>query len=177
MIDYRSTFEAFPDIVLLADEKQRVTWMNQAACAALKLTIEDVQGRKVQEILCASGNCVDSAGFRALQTGEVSRAVIEAEDIGKVLSVSSCPLYDDRKEFTGTLLIAQDITENRRAETSLLNSEKRYRELVNSIQEGLGLVDVHEIIQYCNPAFARIFEVPASELVGRSLREFTDEDS
>ncbi len=177
MIDYRSTFEAFPDIVLLADEKQQVTWMNEAACSALKLTIEEVQGLPVQEILCASGDGTDSAGVRALQTGEVTRAVIEAEGLGKVLSVTACPLHDDRKEFTGTLLIAQDITENRRAEAALLNSEKRYRELVSSIQEGLGLVDVQEVIQYCNPAFARIFEVPASELVGRSLREFTDEDS
>ena len=177
MIDYRSTFGAFPDIVLLADEKQRVTWMNKAACSALKLTIEEVQGREVREILCASENCEDSAGIRALQTGEVTRDVIEAEGIGKVLSVTACPLHDDRKEFTGMLLIAQDITENQRSEAALLNSETRYRELINSIQEGLGLVDVHEVVLYCNPAFARIFEVPASELVGRSLSEFVDEDS
>ncbi|MBU1935778.1 response regulator, partial [bacterium] len=50
-------------------------------------------------------------------------------------------------------------------------------ELVNSIQEGLGLVDANEVIQYCNPALARVFEVPVYELVGRSLRDFVDDTS
>ncbi|MBU1707109.1 PAS domain-containing protein, partial [bacterium] len=177
MIDYRVTFEAYPDIVLIADEKQRVTWMNKAACSALKRTLESVQGFPVQEILHASGDTAESTAVRAMRTGMVTHDIVDAQALGKVLSVTACPLYDTREECTGTLLIAQDITENRRAEAALSNSEKRYRELVNSIQEGLGLVDANEVIQYCNPALARVFEVPVYELVGRNLRDFVDDTS
>ena len=144
MIDYRSTFEAFPDIVLLADEKQRVTWMNKAACSALKLTIEEVQGREVREILCASGNCADSAGIRALQTGKVTRDVIGAEGIGKVLSVTACPLHDDRKEFTGTLLIAQDITEQKKTERE---RERLLLQLGQRVDELSSIYSISRVIE------------------------------
>lgn len=62
------------------------------------------------------------------------------------------------------------------AEQALRASEERYRELIESQGEGIGIVDDQERFTFANPAAGRIFGLPAQELLGRSLREFIDPD-
>ncbi|UCE60219.1 MAG: PAS domain S-box protein [Phycisphaerales bacterium] len=66
--------------------------------------------------------------------------------------------YDSRGNFKQTHCIVRDITERKRFEDALKRSEARYRELFESIQEGIALVDENEQIQLCNPAFAKIVD-------------------
>jgi PAS domain S-box-containing protein len=55
-----------------------------------------------------------------------------------------------------------------------LREEERYRELVESQAEGIGIVDEREIFTMANPAADAIFGLPRGGLVGRSLHELTD---
>ncbi len=73
------------------------------------------------------------------------------------------------------IVILRDITERKRAEEALQDSEEKYRMLVETVQEGFGIIDAEEKITYCNAAYAAIFEMAPQELVGRSLLEFVDE--
>lgn len=68
---------------------------------------------------------------------------------------------------------APELTPDKEA---LRQSEARYNELFNSIQEGIGIVDENEIIQFCNPAFARIFgEISPDNLIGTCLLDYIPE--
>jgi PAS domain S-box-containing protein len=60
----------------------------------------------------------------------------------------------------------------RKAEAALLESEKRYRNLVENLGEGIALVDPDECFVYANPAAEQIFGVIPGGLVGRTLRDF-----
>jgi PAS domain S-box-containing protein len=151
-IDWKATFDSFPDIIFLVDAQRCITWMNAAACKTFQLSLEDALGRSLE-------------------------ALVEDPGKGRVFEVTTCPLHDASGSMVGALCCAQDSTVRRRTEEALQESEKRYRELVDAIQEGLGIVDEHEVIQFCNPALARIFEVPVTDLVGRNLRDFVDEGS
>jgi len=78
--------------------------------------------------------------------------------------------FGDVKYLIGTGI---EITERKIAEEALSVSESRYRELFTAVMEGIGIVDENEIIQFCNPAFADIFEAEScDDLVGRSLLDF-----
>ena len=61
------------------------------------------------------------------------------------------------------------------AET-LQDSEKRYRTLIESVGEGIGLVSSEERFIMANPAAENIFGVPSGGLLGRNLREFCAPD-
>ncbi|MBU8932953.1 MAG: PAS domain S-box protein [candidate division Zixibacteria bacterium] len=75
--------------------------------------------------------------------------------------------------------VAVDMTERKEASDRLEASQVRYRELFNSVVEGLAQVDENEIIQFCNPAMADIFdEDSVDDLVGRQVTDYlSDEQS
>ena len=68
-------------------------------------------------------------------------------------------------------VIHGDMTERKLAEEARLESEGRYRILVESLQEGLGIVDRDENIRFANPAFCRILGYSRNELIGMNLRD------
>ncbi|MCP4705392.1 MAG: PAS domain S-box protein, partial [candidate division Zixibacteria bacterium] len=67
----------------------------------------------------------------------------------------------------------RDMSEQKQIEEERKKSEKRYQELFDSILEGIGVVDENEVVQFCNPAFLKIFEVDSEEIiVGKNLLDF-----
>ena len=52
-------------------------------------------------------------------------------------------------------------------------SEVRYRTLIDSLGEGIALVNLNEQFTMVNPAAENIFGVPPGGLLGRSLSDFT----
>lgn len=60
------------------------------------------------------------------------------------------------------------MTERKRTDGSIIESEPRYQELFCSIMEGIVLLDKNGNILFCNPAYAKILEEgPENELIGR----------
>ncbi len=68
----------------------------------------------------------------------------------------------------------EDITERRRAEQALIESEERYRALIERQGEGLALVDPEERVIFCNDITGEIFGESPGKLVGRNLGDFVD---
>jgi len=69
-------------------------------------------------------------------------------------------------EFLFTRCILRDITKRTKAIQDLEASEERYRTLVNTIQEGLIMVDREGIIQYVNEPFCKLIGYTEQEIVG-----------
>jgi diguanylate cyclase (GGDEF)-like protein/PAS domain S-box-containing protein len=67
----------------------------------------------------------------------------------------------------GTLI---DITDRKRAETALRESEMRYRLLIERMREGVAQVDTSEVIQFVNDRFCDMVGYSREELIGQSAR-------
>jgi two-component system cell cycle sensor histidine kinase/response regulator CckA len=65
-----------------------------------------------------------------------------------------------------------DITGLKQVEEALRRSEERYRTLVESQGEGIGIVDEEERFVFANLAAERIFGLAPGGMIGRSLKEF-----
>jgi len=70
-------------------------------------------------------------------------------------------------KFLYTRCILRDITKRTKAQKELKASEERYRTLVNTIQEGLIIVDHDGIIQYVNKPFCKLLGYAEEEIVGQ----------
>jgi PAS domain S-box-containing protein len=69
-----------------------------------------------------------------------------------------------------------EITERKRAEEEVARNESRYRTLVESLNDGLGVVDENNVIVYVNVRVTEMLGYRADELLGRSPLEFLDEE-
>ncbi|OGP12758.1 MAG: hypothetical protein A2052_08240 [Deltaproteobacteria bacterium GWA2_54_12] len=62
------------------------------------------------------------------------------------------------------------------SQKSLAESELRYRTLIENLQEGIWVIDENAVTTYVNPRMAEMLGYAVSEMMGKSLFEFLDEE-
>jgi PAS domain S-box-containing protein len=67
-----------------------------------------------------------------------------------------------------------DITERRKVEEALRDSEKKYRELFETLQEGIWVVDKDGITTFVNQAMVEMLGYEMDEMLGRPIFSFMD---
>lgn len=93
-----------------------------------------------------------------------------------LISLSTSIIQNEHGEILGMVGVATDISERKLVEKELQESENRYRLLIETQGEGIGMVDLDEKFIFVNPAAEQIFGVPPGQLINRNLNEFVPPD-
>ena len=72
--------------------------------------------------------------------------------------------------------IVEDVTERKRAEETLRRSERKYRQLVETLNEGVWVIDKDAYTTFVNPRMAEMLGYSVNEMQGKHLFELMDED-
>ncbi|WP_341731267.1 PAS domain S-box protein [Microcoleus sp. EPA2] len=83
--------------------------------------------------------------------------------------------YDEQGIFNGHHCFMKDITERKLTERALQESEFRYRQIVELAEEGIWVIDSNARTTYVNHAMARMLGYTESEMLGRRIFDFMDE--
>jgi PAS domain S-box-containing protein len=75
----------------------------------------------------------------------------------------------------GSVGAFSDITEHKQAEEALRESEEKYRNLVETANEGILVIDAGHRITYINEKMAEMLGYSRKDIIGKSVRDFTDE--
>ncbi len=70
--------------------------------------------------------------------------------------------------------VAHDVTEMQEAEDALKQSESNYRQIVETAQEGIWLIDASNKTTFVNQKMAEIFQYSQQEMLGKDLYCFMD---
>lgn len=89
------------------------------------------------------------------------------------VSVSAQAHYDENGSIDWIDGIIEDITHRKLAEKTLQKSEKRYRSIVENINDGFCIHDFHGNITDCNENFAQMLGSTTEEMIGTNLDEFS----
>jgi PAS domain S-box-containing protein len=168
---WQRSLDALPDPIAIVDTQRRIVWVNQRMADRLGVAKDQCVGQ-----MCCS--CLHGADepppicphSQLLHDGKERTAEVRGERLGGNFHVTVSPLRDPAGRLAGSVHIARDVAERRLAEKALRESESRYRSLVETAQEGLGIVDREENVVFVNQAFADMLGYKPVELVGLNLR-------
>ncbi len=92
------------------------------------------------------------------------------------VSNSIVPNYDVDGKLVAYDGLIRDITNRKIAEETLRESEERYRQLVETMNEGLAMADQNYVFTFVNERLSEMLGYSRGELVGRYILEFVHDD-
>jgi PAS domain S-box-containing protein len=103
---------------------------------------------------------------------DISEETIDSKELGlRILHTKKIPILDTEGNPQYLLGISEDITERKKAEELLSDSEEKYKTLFKSDPDYTILVSVDGVIRDLNVAAEQIIGKYKEELVGKHFRE------
>ena len=180
---YRLLADNVSDIIATRDLQLRATHMSPAVTEILGYTVEEAMDKSIEELLTpASLEIARNAYAEELAMEETGRrdpsrsVTLELEHIAKNgsavwLEVRVTALHDEDGRAIGILGVSRDISERRRAQLALEESEKRYRLLAENATDIIWIRDLNLRTVYVNPAVTRIRGYSIEEVMAQPLEE------
>jgi len=159
--------------VLCQDAEMRILWANRAAGESVGLTPEELVEHHCYEIWQQrSEPCDGCPVIKARETGQPQEAEITTPD-GRVWFIRGDPVRDATGDIVGTVEITLEITERKRAEEELRESEQNFRDLVENSPDGIIIADEKGAHLFANQRAAEITGYTVDELQNITIKEMT----
>jgi PAS domain S-box-containing protein len=171
---FRGIAERSFDLIFTLDQEGHVTYTSPAGESLFGFTPEDAVGKSFQDFIPGSQIPKLAQEFESARKGN-SVTGLEVEGRrkdGTVASVeiNASPIIRDG-QFAGLQGIARDITERKKMENALRESEERYRRLLESMSEHIAVLDSEMRYILANDALRRSVKIPKEQLIGKKLTE------
>jgi PAS domain S-box-containing protein len=88
------------------------------------------------------------------------------------VETNKIPLHDAKGNVIGILGTYEDITERKWAEEALQESEEKYRNIVETTQEGIWIIDRNDLTVFVNQRFSEIMGYSIDEIIGQPPQKF-----
>ena len=166
---YRSVFEHGMEAVFLTTPDGAILAANPAACRLFGLTEEEICKVGRAGLVDASSPQLEGLLEERTRTGMARGELIFIRGDGSRFpgEISSRQFADDQ-QITRTILIVRDLTEGKKSEQLLAESEEQYRLLITAMAEGVTLQDENSAIIAFNKSAERILGLTSDQLKGRT---------
>jgi len=112
---------------------------------------------------------------KSLATG-IPHEVVDFSSYRKNWVLRSYPVRDEKGELIGIVEIVTDVTERRRAEEAMRQSEQKYRELFENASDIIFVLDFEGRILSCNEAAFKTYGFGTDQMIGLYIRDLLDEE-
>jgi PAS domain S-box-containing protein len=160
----------------------------EGALISWNIGAEDVYGYSVEEILGKHVSTLapphlDKETIKLIEKIKQGKKVQRYETLrlrkdGMTINVSITlsPVFDALGKLTAISFITRDVTKSKEAEEKLRESEEKYRNIVETANEGILITDNESVATYVNERFADMLRYTPEELIGRSTWDLISEE-
>lgn len=181
-----TTLQSIGDAVIATDERGIITFMNFEAefltgwskKEAIGLPSDRVFRIINEKTRLAVESPVDKVINEGLMVGLANHTILISRE-GREIPIdnSGAPIRSEGGRATGVVLIFRDISDRKRAEDALRESEQKYRNIIETANEGIWISDINARITFVNKKMADMLGYSPGEIIGKSAFEFMDEEA
>ncbi|HEY3275797.1 MAG TPA: PAS domain S-box protein [Syntrophorhabdaceae bacterium] len=177
---YRELCESLPEIVAEFDEKGNFEFVNQNGFKAFGYTKEDLdRGLNVFQMVAPEDRPRLLAAIQKILAGEQTAGAeygMVKKDGSTITAVAYTNPIIRRDMVVGYRTILIDITDRKQAEEALRRSETRYRTLLESINDGVYILDEKGCFTFVNDVIVTRTGRPKKWFIGRHFLELIRPD-
>ena len=177
---YRMLFDKSMDAIILTDPRGIgiVLSANPAACKMLGWAEEELLLKGLDVIFDVKNPALSTLLDEHIPSGSAKSQINCRRKDGTTLTGEvSSTFFIDRNGAPRAVTILRDITERKMAEEALRESEKKYRNIVETANEGIWVVGADLRTTYVNEKLAEILGYSREEMIGKYGRDFADNEN
>jgi|GEM_PF-997722 len=178
--EYEMMLNSMPAWICYKDRDSRIVRANRAGAEAAGLTVEEIIGKRTQDLWPTMGEKYVADDREVLATGKAREGIIEKMPLAsgeiRYVRTDKIPHRDDSGSIIGVIVFSVDITNRMLAEEALRSSEERYRELFEYAHDLICTLNADTgLMTSANNAAVDLLSYQPDELVGRPLNLFVNE--
>ncbi len=149
--------------------------VNKAFAEFVGIKKEDIEGKHTYDLLnlneaqvCNKGNKEVFDNKVQIHNEEILR---DSQGNYRIFSIIKTPKLDDNGEVEYVICTGEDITERKKIETALKESEEKYRTLTEAVADTIYTLDINGNFTYINPQLEKTIGYSITDLIGKSFTE------
>jgi diguanylate cyclase (GGDEF)-like protein/PAS domain S-box-containing protein len=180
---YRTIIDTIPDAYSEQDLQGNIVYFNDAYAESMQsYNRTELQNLNYKEYIDNhSAKRIFQVYNTVFKTGKPLKNV-EMEGRSKngiksLVELSVSLARDNQGNPTGFHTVSRDITERRKKEDALRQSEERYRTIIDTIADAYYEVDLAGNTTRFNDAYLKLYEYNREEMMGKNYRTYVDEEN
>jgi PAS domain S-box-containing protein len=167
----RVILEASNALVFMIDPGGKILVTNEVAAKRFSKNKSELLGMSIYDIIPP-----ELLAFRKAEVELVFRTgksiIFEDQRQGTWYENNLFPVFGSRGDVERVVIFAYNITERRRSEIALRESEERYRTLAETAPDLIFIIGSDNCVQYVNSFAAAFIGLPPEELIGQPQERF-----
>ncbi len=173
---WQSTFDAISDAVCLLDLERKILQCNKAMINFLGKPVSKIIGRNCWELVHGTAGPIENClTVRMLETKQRETAVLPLGD--RWFGICVDPIFNEEGNLIGAVHIMSDITDIKRTEDALRESEEEYRTIFETTGNATVIIEEDTTLSLVNKEFEKLSGYSKEEIEGKkSWTEFASKE-
>ena len=178
---YSSILNASPDAIITTNLQGTILMVSPSTLNVLGYNnINEIIGHSMFDFLDKCELERANQNMIRMFNNEIDASIeylgVRADGSNVDLDVKGNFINDDKGNRVSIVFVARNITEKKKIANELFENEKKYRELVESINDVIYEIGIDGSIKYLSPSIERILGFTMNELIGKNIFELMFEE-